>query len=149
MMFFVYVLVCIGFAAVALSFLFNRAPVAVTLMAVCLFSLVPIFQASDGIPAHADGRLAAEQWRLLAVAPLPDSVFIVTLLFHPDDIRTYRLTLPNGQQRDKFLEAQRSIKQGKTLMGKARRGRAGLLDDSEMQFDFTEAPQATKEGQSP
>ncbi len=145
MMFFVYILVCIGFAAVALSFLFNRAPAAITLMAICLFSLVPIFQASDGIPAHADGRLAAEQWRLLAVAPLPDSVFIVTLKFGSDDIKTYRLVLPDGRERDKFLQAQQSIKQGKTLTGKARRGRAGLLDDSEMQFDFTEAPQVQKE----
>ncbi len=149
MMFFVYILVCIGFGAVALSFLFNRAPTAVTLMAVCLFALVPIFQASDGIPAHADGRLASEQWRVLAVAPLPDNVFIVTLKFAGDDIRTYRLALPDGRERDKLLQAQQSIKQGKALMGKARRGRAGLLDDSEMQFDFTEAPQVTKEGQTP
>ncbi len=149
MMFFVYVLVCIGFAAVALSFLFERASFAITLMAVCLFALVPIFQASDGIPAHADGRLAAEQWRLLAIAQLPDSVFIVTLRFGSDDIKTYRLVLPDGRERDKFLQAQQSIKQGRALMGKAGRGRAGLLDDSEMQFDFTEVPQAAKEGSPP
>ncbi len=149
MMFFVYPLICVVFGVLALTFIQGRAPVAVTLLAVALFGLAPVFQASDGIPAHADGRLAAEQWKLLGVAPLPDNVFIVTLRFADDDIRTYRLVLPSGQQRDKFLEAQRGLKAGKTMMGKARKGRAGLMDDSEMDFDLVEVPQATKEGSPP
>ncbi len=149
MMFTIYILVAVAFGSMALIFIWGRPALAVTFFAIAIFGLAPLFQASDGIPAHADGRLAAEQWKLLGVAPLPDNVFIVTLKFAGDDIRTYRLVLPSGQQRDKFLEAQRGLKAGKTMMGKARKGRAGLMDDSEMDFDFVEAPQATKEGSPP
>ncbi len=149
MMFATYIVTAVFIGLIALLFLWGRPAFAVTMVAVATFGLAPLFQASDGIPAHADGRLAAEQWKLLAVAPLPDNVFIVILRFADDDIRTYRLVLPSGQQRDKFLEAQRGLKAGKMMMGKARKGRAGLMSDSEMDFDFVEAPQATKEGSPP
>ncbi len=145
MMFLVYVATCFVFGTVALLFISGRPAGAVTVLAVGLLALAPIFQRSDGIPAHADGRLAAEQWRLLSVAVLPGDTFIVTLRFQPDDIRTYRLVLPDGQQRDQFLQAQASLKKGRALMGRARKGRAGQLNDSEMQFDFSEAPQVQKE----
>ncbi len=146
MMFFVFIVACIGFGVVAIAFIADRAPIAVTIMAIVLLGLAPIMQRSDGIPAHADGRLAAEQWRLLSVAVLPGDTFIVTLRFQPDDVRTYRLVLPDGQQRDQFLQAAGALKKGRALMGKAHKGRAGLLNDSEMQFDFVEVPQAQKEG---
>ncbi len=149
MMFFVYIAVSVAAGLLALIFLFGRPALAVIFLAVSLFVLAPVFQSADGIPAHADGRLASEQWRLLAVAALPGGVFVITLRFQPDDIRTYRLTLPDGQERDKFLQAQQALKKGRALTGKARRGRAGRLDDSEMGFDFVEVPQATKEGTPP
>ncbi len=172
MMFLVYIATCFVFGTVALLFISGRPAGAVTVLAVGLLALAPIFQRSDGIPAHADGRLAAEQWRLLSVATLPDNVFIVTIRYgcaspggqasseggvRPEragsptsceDIRTYRLVLSDGQQRDQFLQAAGALKKGKALMGRARKGRAGQLNDSEMQFDFTEVPQAQKEGQS-
>ncbi len=146
MMFFVYIAVSVACGLLALIFLFGRPAIAVTFLAVSLLGLAPLFQSADGIPAHADGRLAGEPWRLLAVVVLPGDVFVVTLRFQPDDVRTYRLTLPDGQQRDQFLQAAAGLKKGKALMGRARRGRAGRLDDSEMGFDFVEVPQATKEG---
>ena len=146
MMFLVYIATCVAFGATALIFINGRAPIAVTFLAISLLALAPVFQASDGIPAHADGRLAAEPWQLLSVAALPGDVFVVTVRFQPDDIRAYRLVLPDGQQRDRFLQAQSSLKKGKQVVGKARRGRAGQLNDSAMQFDFTEAPQVQKEG---
>ncbi len=148
MMFFVYITVAVFVGLVSLLFIFGRPAIAVTFLAVSLLGLAPLMQRSDGIPAHADGRLAAEPWHLLSVAVLPGDTFIVTLRFQPDDIRTYRLVLPDGQQRDQFLQAQQSLKKGRALMGRARKGRAGLLNDSEMQFDFTEVPQAQKEGAS-
>ncbi len=149
MMFLVYIVVAVACGLIALIFISGRPAIAVTFLAVALFGLAPVFQASDGIPAHADGRLASEQWRLLAVAPLPDDIFVVTVRYQPDDIRTYRLVLPEGREREKFLQAGQAIKKGKALAGKARRGRAGLLNDGDMTFDFAEVPQATKEGTSP
>ncbi len=146
MMFLVYIAVSVACGLIALIFLAGRPSIAVTFLAIALLGLAPLFQASDGIPAHADGRLAAEQWRLLSVAALPGDVFVVAVRFQPDDIRAYRLVLPDGQQRDQFLQAQSSLKKGKQVVGKARRGRAGQLNDSAMQFDFTEAPQVQKEG---
>jgi hypothetical protein len=138
-----FALVAAAFGVVALAFLFRKPHWAVTVMAVALLAMAPIFQGSAGTPANADGRLAREQWRLLSVAPLPDNVFIVSVVYPPNDVRTYRLSLANQGDRDAFLKAAQGLKRGRFLIGKAKRGRAGLIDDAEMNFSFADAPEAS------
>lgn len=134
-----YILSALAFGIVALVFLWNRPHWAVTLMAVGLFGLAPVFQADAGKPAMADARLASEQWRLLSVAPLSDGVFLVSVRYQVGDVRTYSLHLETPEQRDAFLKAAQALKKGHVLNGRAARGRAGLESD-DLGFSFSEAP---------
>ena len=140
-MMWVYVIVTCAFGLVALAFLFRAPAFAVTLTAVCLFALAPIFQEEAGHPADADARLSIDPWRALAISPLADSSFLVSVLYQTGEIRTYRLALTSQEAKDRFLKAASALKKGRVLIGRAKRGRAGLMNDDAMDFDFTDAPE--------
>lgn len=95
-----------------------------------------------GSPALPDERLATEQWRVLAVAQLEEDRFLVSVGYANSDIRTYRLSIHDPAQRDEFLKAVQAMRKGRSLVGKARKGRAGLPNDSSMDFQFGDAPEA-------
>ena len=147
MLVFAFVCVCVGL--IALAFLFARPAGAVVLAAVTCFALAGVFQDAAGLPADPDGRLAAEEWRVLSIAPLADDNFIVSVMYQAGDVRTYRLLLTSEEAKDAFLKAGQSLKRGLRLNGKARRGRGGQLSDSDMGFSFSEAPELTKKGTQP
>lgn len=145
----VFIVTVVAFGAVALTFIFGRSAIAVTLVAIACFGLAPVFQAADGKPADPDGRLAGEEFRLLAVAPLAQDRFLVSVLYGEDDIRTYRIELKSNEAKERFLKAAGAMKKGRVMMGRAKRGRAGLIAADDMDFSFTEAPEAAPKGPSP
>jgi hypothetical protein len=102
-----------------------------------------------GIPALPDERLAADEWRVLAVAPLDNDQFLVSVRYRAGDIRTYRLTITDPRQRDEFLRAIQAQKKGRALNGKAARGRAGQIGDDAMGFSFRNVPDLQPKETSP
>lgn len=128
--------------AVALAFLMLGPRLAVSMAIVLVAVLVLFFQHFAGTPAMPDGRLAAEPWRVLAVAPLAENRFLVSVRYAAGDIRTYELKITDPRERDEFLKAGQSLKKGRALVGRAARSRAGLINDSDMGFSFGEVPDA-------
>jgi hypothetical protein len=59
------------------------------------------------------------------------------------------LTVTDPAQKDALLKAAGAMKKGRVLNGKARFGRAGLQNDSDMQIDFRDAPEANPKETSP
>jgi hypothetical protein len=138
------VLLCTAVAAVASVFADVRA--AIIIWALCALTAGLIMQHAAGTPAMPDGRLAAEQWRLLAVAPVADSRFILTVRYSEGDIRSYDLNITDPGQRDEFLKAQQALKKGHAMRGQAKHGRAGLLHDDDMGFSFGDVPDQAPKG---
>lgn len=143
-MIYVFCVIAVAFAVVASLFILNKPYMAVVWMAVSLAIIAPMLQHYDGIPANADGRLASETWRVVAAAPLGDDWFLLASRYANGDIRIYRIFLPDQKKRDKFLAMQQGVKKGKVMIGKAARQRAGLENDGDMEFSFTEPPEERK-----
>jgi hypothetical protein len=137
-----YVLVAAAIAIVALSFILSSPRAGVTIGAVAVAGLFIAFQRDAGLPAAPDGRLSGEPWRVLAVSPLDGDRFLVSVRYDAGDIRTYRLHIADSGQRDAFLKAQQGLKKGKAMVGRAQHSRAGLADDGDMGFSFSDAPEA-------
>jgi hypothetical protein len=121
----------------------------VIIIFLCFADLVLIGKHFMGQPTLADQRLADEQWRAVAIAPLEEDRFLVSVRYSKGDIRTYMLTVTDPAQKDALLKAAGAMKKGRSLNGKARFGRAGLQNDSDMQFDFRDAPEANPKETSP
>jgi hypothetical protein len=113
----------------------------------CFADLVLIGKHYMGQPTLPDQRLMEEPWRLLAVTPLVQDRFLLSVRYGKGDIRTYILTLTDPSQKDALLKAAAAMKQGRVLNGRAGHGRAGLQDDNGMEFGFSEAPVTPKETQ--
>jgi len=141
-----YVLVAATIGIVSLSFILSGPRAGVTIGAVAVAGLFIAFQRDAGIPAAPDGRLSGEPWRVLAVAPLDGDRFLVSVRYDAGDIRTYRLHISEPGERDEFLKAQQGLKKGKALVGRAQHSRAGLADDGDMGFHFTDAPETDPKG---
>src|SRR5262245_41948215 len=114
-----YAVVAAAIVLVSLAFILTGPRTGVALSAVVIGSLFAAFQQAAGVPAAPDGRLAAEEWRVLAVSPLDGDRFLVSVRYNAGDIRTYRLHIANQEERDEFLKAQQSLKKGKLLVGRA------------------------------
>ncbi len=136
----VVVMLCFTVAAVAFLAMDQRA--ASIVAAAAGLTLIAVLQHFAGISALPDGRLATEPWRALAVTTLEDDLFLLSVRYAGGDIRTYRLQLSSPEARDEMLKAEQGAKKGKTMTGRAHRGRAGLADDSDMGFEFFEAPES-------
>ncbi len=137
-----YLVTAVCFGAVAITFVIVGPRAGVVVMAAVLAALVPGFGHEAGAPTEAGERLAQEQWRVLSIAPLADDRFLVSVLYQAGDVRTYRLTLSSPEARDRFLKAGQDLKHGKVMNGKAKHGRAGLMNDDSMGIEFGEAPEA-------
>ncbi len=116
--------------------------IAVVAMALVLAGLIPLFQDAAGIPAGADQRLSTEPWRLLSVAPLAENRFLIGVRYASGALRSYDLNLADPGQRDTFLKAAGALKKGRVINGHAKHGRAGLLNDGDMDFGFSDAPES-------
>ena len=141
-----YLVVAAAIAIVSLSFMFSGPRAGVTIGAVVVAGLFVAFQREAGLPASPDGRLSGEPWRVLAVSPLVGDRYLVSVRYDAGDVRTYRLHISEPGERDEFLKAEQGLKKGKALVGRAQRSRAGLADDSEMGFYFTDAPETDPKG---
>ncbi len=137
-----YVLVAATIAIVSLAFILAGPRTGAALGALALAGLFVAFQQAAGTPAAPDGRLSGEQWRVLAVSALDGDRFLVSVRYNAGDIRTYRLHITEPAERDEFLKAEQALKKGKIMVGRAERSRAGLADDGDMRFQFSDAPQA-------
>jgi hypothetical protein len=135
-----YAVVAVAIALVSVAFILTGKRTATAFGVVVIAALFLAFQQAAGLPAAPDGRLSDEQWRVLAVAPLDNDRFLVSVGYDAGDIRTYRLHIAGQQQRDQFLKAQQALKKGKLIVGHANRSRAGLADDEDMGFQFADAP---------
>jgi hypothetical protein len=141
-----YVLVAAAIAIVSISFILSGPRAGVTIGAVAVAGLFIAFQREAGLPAAPDGRLSGEPWRVLAVSPLEGDRFLVSVRYDAGDVRTYRLHISEPSERDEFLKAQQGLKKGKALAGRAQHSRAGLADDSDMGFSFSDAPETDPKG---
>ena len=141
-----YLLVATAIAIVSLSFILSGPRAGVTIGAVVVAGLFIAFQREAGLPAAPDGRLSGEPWRVLAVSPLDGDRFLVSVRHDIGDVRTYRLHVTEPGERDEFLKAQQGLKKGKALVGRAQHSRAGLADDGDMGFHFSDAPEIDPKG---
>lgn len=108
-----------------------------------------VWQHFMGMSALPDARLAEEAWRVLSVAPIADDQFLLSVKYPGGDIRTYRLAMSDPKARDAFLEAAQAMKKGRQLSGRAGHSRAGLPNDSSMEFSFRDLPDIAPKGTSP
>lgn len=111
--------------------------VAIAITVIGLITLWTQMQGLAGVPAGADSRLAAEPFKVLSVAQVSQDGFLIGVKFPNGDIRSYLLSLPEPDQKDKFLKAQQSIKRGIGIVGRARHPRAGQASDGGMDFGFS------------
>lgn len=112
---------------------------AIPLAVIGLIALWTEFQGMAGVAAQGDARLSREPWLVISVAQLVDDEFLLSVRYAGGDIRTYDLIVTDQAEKDKFLKAQQSAKKGLRLLGKAKHPRAGLVNDGDMDFDFSEA----------
>jgi hypothetical protein len=146
LLYLLYLFVAAALAIVSLAFIMVGPRSGSVLGALAAVGLFIGFQHAFGIPADPDGRLSGEAWRVLAVAPLDQDRFLVSVRYNAGDIRTYQLHIAEPDQRDQFLKAAKGLKKGKPMVGHALRPRAGLTDDGEMGFQFNDAPLADPKG---
>lgn len=116
---------------------------AIVVALIALIALWPQVLALAGRPSPADARLAAEQWRVLAIAPVSANDFLVSALYANGDIVTYLLDLSDGEQRERMRQAQDSVRNGWVILGQAKRPPVGVSDGG-MEFGFSEAPQTVE-----
>ena len=115
---------------------------ATVIVVLAFVTLILIGQHFAGTPALPDGRLASSPWRVIAVGPLANNVFVLAVEYPGQDVRVYRLAIDDPDQRDQFLRAEQAMKKGKAMIGRAKHSRAGLANDGAMDFEFGEAPES-------
>lgn len=127
----------------ALAFVMAGKRWGVALSSLSVAALWLQFQASVGLPADADARLTQEQWRVIAIAPIAQDTFLVSVAYPGNDIRTYRLVITDSGEKDKFLQTAQKARKGLMMLGQASHARAGQTNDGGMDFEFGEAAEVT------